>query len=635
MTEKLNIKQLKPISTDVNLGNSDVLLPTQKAVKDYVDTTASGLQSEIDDLKGLGRFLSVWNCATGLAETNPPTSPYTYNSGDYFLVGTVDSTTNYKPDGATYTTGVASTTVETDTVKVNDVYIYDGTTWKLQANVQRDVVFSAIQGSPYDNTALSNALNAKQDTLTAGTNINITGTTISATDTTYTGSDGVTLTGTNFTNSGVRAVASGTANGTISVNTNGISADVSVTGLGSAAYTASSAYDASGAASTAETNAKNYADGLAVNYATAAQGAKADSALQQGDNVSELVNDAGYLTQHQTLADLGITATASEINVLDGITASTTELNYVGGVTSAIQPQLNNKISYNAIIQNLNSFNNNGRLFLSTIDNCFYSLNRRFTVSGTGFTSFNAAALFDGVFENYSYNNVDVGGTGVVTVTGTAITGTYRQGYILISFYSGRGPKAASDVTIQIENANGNVATLTPTAYSTNGLVLIAEVPTLPTANAISKITFTFVNNRTSGTVNPVELEYFCSRPSNTGLLSYVSKTGNGTIYGDLTADSFVKSGGTSSQFLKADGSVDSTTYAPSASIPTTLAGLIGDVSISSPTDGQSLIYDGNTSKWKNVSSSVSVGFSAITGSPYDNTNLANELNNIDCGTMS
>ncbi len=39
----------------------------------------------------------------------------------------------------------------------------------------------------------------------------------------------------------------------------------------------------------------------------------------------------------------GVTATASEINVLDGITASTTELNYVDGVTSAIQTQLDNK----------------------------------------------------------------------------------------------------------------------------------------------------------------------------------------------------------------------------------------------------------------------------------------------------
>ena len=67
------------------------------------------------------------------------------------------------------------------------------------------------------------------------------------------------------------------------------------------------------------------------------------TALQPGDNVSELVNDAGYLTTHQSLADLGITATATELNVLDGITADTTELNYVDGVTSNIQTQLNTK----------------------------------------------------------------------------------------------------------------------------------------------------------------------------------------------------------------------------------------------------------------------------------------------------
>jgi len=36
---------------------------------------------------------------------------------------------------------------------------------------------------------------------------------------------------------------------------------------------------------------------------------------------------------------------------------------------------------------------------------------------------------------------------------------------------------------------------------------------------------------------------------------------GNSTVTGILTATSFVKTGGTSSQFLKADGSVDSSTY--------------------------------------------------------------------------
>jgi hypothetical protein len=45
------------------------------------------------------------------------------------------------------------------------------------------------------------------------------------------------------------------------------------------------------------------------------------------------------------LSNLGLTATASELNTLDGITATTTELNYVDGVTSNIQTQLNGKSS--------------------------------------------------------------------------------------------------------------------------------------------------------------------------------------------------------------------------------------------------------------------------------------------------
>lgn len=39
----------------------------------------------------------------------------------------------------------------------------------------------------------------------------------------------------------------------------------------------------------------------------------------------------------------GLTANASELNILDGATVSTTELNYVSGVSSAIQTQLNAK----------------------------------------------------------------------------------------------------------------------------------------------------------------------------------------------------------------------------------------------------------------------------------------------------
>ena len=44
-----------------------------------------------------------------------------------------------------------------------------------------------------------------------------------------------------------------------------------------------------------------------------------------------------------TLSSFGITATAAELNKLDGVTATAAELNYVDGVTSNIQTQLNGK----------------------------------------------------------------------------------------------------------------------------------------------------------------------------------------------------------------------------------------------------------------------------------------------------
>lgn len=45
-----------------------------------------------------------------------------------------------------------------------------------------------------------------------------------------------------------------------------------------------------------------------------------------------------------TLADLGITASSSELNILDGAIISTTELNYLDNVTSNVQTQLNAKL---------------------------------------------------------------------------------------------------------------------------------------------------------------------------------------------------------------------------------------------------------------------------------------------------
>lgn len=43
-----------------------------------------------------------------------------------------------------------------------------------------------------------------------------------------------------------------------------------------------------------------------------------------------------------SLSDLGVTATAEELNKLSGLVTTATELSYVNGATSNIQTQLNN-----------------------------------------------------------------------------------------------------------------------------------------------------------------------------------------------------------------------------------------------------------------------------------------------------
>lgn len=229
---------------DTALQQSDIVNNTTSTATDKALSANAGksLQDQLNNLLGRGKYLSIWDCTTGLAMDEPPVNPYTVETGSYFIVGKV-GTTNYRPNGGTYDKDVPSTTVETNPVKVNDTYYYDGTVWRLLDTPVTDVAFSTLAGSPYDNTNLANALNSK-----------------------VTGNNAIT----------------GSTHTKITYDSKGL-----VTG---------------------------------------------------GTNLS--ASDIPNLTLSK-ISD--ITATASELNVLDGITASTQELNYVDGVTSNIQTQLNSK----------------------------------------------------------------------------------------------------------------------------------------------------------------------------------------------------------------------------------------------------------------------------------------------------
>jgi hypothetical protein len=208
---------------------------------DLATVATTGSYNDLSDKPTIpaAQVNSDWNANSGVAQIlNKPTlgtmaaesaSDYTKTSG-LAAVATSGAYSDLTGKPTIPTTLAALTgDVSISSPVSGEHLVYDGSKWKNTTS-SASVSWGGITGTLSDQTDLQNALNAKQDTLTAGTNINITGTTISATDTTYTGSDGVTLTGTNFTNSGVRAVATGTTSGTVSVNTNGTSTDVAVNG---------------------------------------------------------------------------------------------------------------------------------------------------------------------------------------------------------------------------------------------------------------------------------------------------------------------------------------------------------------------------------------------------------------------
>lgn len=130
------------------------------------------LQSQINDLKGIGTFLSTWNTVSWRPATEPQENPYTYKQWNYYIVSHVASSwgTNYKPSWDIYTQWVASSTIETEQVEVNDWYIYDWTQWIRQPAWEKsltiDNALSSSSTNAVENRVITNALWNKQDTIT-------------------------------------------------------------------------------------------------------------------------------------------------------------------------------------------------------------------------------------------------------------------------------------------------------------------------------------------------------------------------------------------------------------------------------------------------------------------------------------
>ena len=105
-----------------------------------------------------------------------------------------------------------------------------------------------------------------------------------------------------------------------------------------------------------------------------------------------LIKSAGDWVNHTlVLADVtDVTASAAEVNILDGATLSTAELNYVDGVTSAIQDQLDNKQPLDATLTALAAFNTDGILVQTGADTF---AGRTLTAPAAGITITNPAGI--------------------------------------------------------------------------------------------------------------------------------------------------------------------------------------------------------------------------------------------------
>ena len=150
-------------------------------------------------------------------------------------------------------------------------------------------VWGNIDGNIENQTDLVDALNSKQDVLTAGDNISIEDNVISATDTTYTAGTGISIENNVISNTQTSAEW-GNIEGNLSDQTD----------LKDALDTLDGAIDSNHQEiSNINHTIQNYGDIVsydAADFATKNQGDLADTAIQPGDNITELVNNAGYIT---------------------------------------------------------------------------------------------------------------------------------------------------------------------------------------------------------------------------------------------------------------------------------------------------------------------------------------------------
>lgn len=230
-------------------------------------------------------------------------------------------------------------------------------------------------------------------------------------------------------------------------------------------------------------------------------------------------------------------------------------------------------IKENAWLMPTNAFGGSSKAVqINLINNGFYAAHLRATVTLTGFTAGSAGQLFDGNYETCL--TLPAGQTGVILIDSgnTALFGTYSYGYTYFSFYYNNMPDSISMRVYGTRSSGGEgwYDLGNATAFYESAGSYCYRIQNSGTYNC-KKWEITIVA-KSDTIAKPCQIDHQFSRGA-TAYMPVVTKFAmKQDLWGDVEAPKFIRRGGTSNQFLKADGSVDSNNYVTLTSLNSALS---------------------------------------------------------------
>jgi hypothetical protein len=318
-------------------------------------------------------------------------------------------------------------------------------------------------------------------------------------------------------------------------------------------------------------------DVLRADLNTSTSGSAVITKIIAGTNIS--ISSTGV---DAGTGDVTINATGTGLNGTGFVRMTGTTVSYITG-TSAQFVKANGSLDSNSYFATGDYFAPNALfgqrpLRSQIVDNVLYQADSRFSVTRTDTSGRMGNALFNGNYDQTAFTvAANTSQTFNINFTANGNSSiTYTEGAVYLHFYYTSVPASVSG---RVKDSNSTWRDITGwTNVSTNGSFAVWR-GNVPSFNYMTDMEITITANAGGG-ANFSQWEYVMGRPGQYewGVISkmqdnnlwtnltFRNSTNAATISlapstGVVTAASFVRSGGTPSQFLKANGTIDSNTY--------------------------------------------------------------------------